>query len=85
MRFLRSLIPSVLVLGAGIAEAASSWNFDEAIISVSGKGAGVGAGFKDKYVALPLTILLICMLRISVCILILYLQIFRPRSSLDTG
>ncbi|EHL01074.1 hypothetical protein M7I_2935 [Glarea lozoyensis 74030] len=48
MRFLRSLIPSVLVLGAGIVEAASSWSFDEAIISVNGKGAGVGAGFKDK-------------------------------------
>ena len=49
MRFLRSLLPSVLVLGAGIAEAASSWNFDEAIISVSGKGAA--SAFKDKYVA----------------------------------
>jgi hypothetical protein len=62
MRFLRSLIPSVLVLGAGIAEAASSWSFDEAIISVNGKGAGVGAGFKDKYVANTHAVLLNCML-----------------------
>ncbi|KAH8748822.1 Oligosaccharyltransferase subunit Ribophorin II-domain-containing protein [Hyaloscypha finlandica] len=47
MRFLRSLIPSLLLLGAGVAEAASSWNFDEAIISVTGKGNTAGA-FKDK-------------------------------------
>jgi hypothetical protein len=49
MRFLRSLIPSLLLLGAGVAEAASSWNFDEAIISVTGKGNTAGA-FKDKCV-----------------------------------
>ncbi|CAG8949761.1 hypothetical protein HYFRA_00004084 [Hymenoscyphus fraxineus] len=48
MRF-SSLLPSALVLGAGIAEAASGWNFDEAIISVSAKGAAGAAGaFKDK-------------------------------------
>ncbi len=45
MRFLRSLIPSLLLLGANISEAASSWNFDKAILSVTGKG---GADFKDK-------------------------------------
>jgi oligosaccharyltransferase complex subunit delta (ribophorin II) len=49
MRFLRSFIPSLLVLGSGIATAASSWNFDEAVISVTGKG-GAASGFKDKYV-----------------------------------
>lgn len=47
MRFLRSLIPSLVLAGAGIVTAASSWGFDEAIVSVSGKSAG---GFKDKYV-----------------------------------
>ena len=47
MRFLRSLIPSLLLLGAGVADAASSWNFDEAVISVIGKG-NTGAAFKDK-------------------------------------
>ncbi len=47
MRFLRSLLPSLLLLGAGVAEAASSWNFDEAVISVTGKGNAASA-FKDK-------------------------------------
>lgn len=48
MRLLRSLVPSLVLVGAGIVSAASSWSFDEAIVSVSGKTAG---GFKDKYVA----------------------------------
>ena len=43
MRFLRSLLPSLLLLGAGITEAASSWSFDEGVISV-------GKEFKDKSV-----------------------------------
>jgi oligosaccharyltransferase complex subunit delta (ribophorin II) len=47
MRFFHSLVPSLLVLGSGVAQAASSWGFDEAIISVSGKSAA-GTGFKDK-------------------------------------
>ncbi|TAQ91195.1 hypothetical protein B7494_g480 [Chlorociboria aeruginascens] len=47
MRFLRSIVPSLLLASSGIVEAASSWNVDEAIISVSGKGAA-GTGFKDK-------------------------------------
>jgi hypothetical protein len=50
MKFLRSLLPSALLLGASAVSAASSWNFDEAVISVSAKGA---AGFKDKYVVTP--------------------------------
>lgn len=49
MRFSRSIIAPVLLVAAGVVDAAS-WGFDEAIISVSGKGAGVGGGFKDKYV-----------------------------------
>lgn len=49
MRFSRSFVPSLLLLGAGAATAASSWNFDEAVISVAGKG-GATSGFKDKYV-----------------------------------
>lgn len=47
MRFLHSLLPALLVLGAGVAQAASSWGFDEAVISVTGK-AGAGSAFKDK-------------------------------------
>ncbi|QSZ29766.1 hypothetical protein DSL72_004283 [Monilinia vaccinii-corymbosi] len=45
MRLLSSL-PSLVLFGVGIANAASSWSFDEAIVSVSGKGAA--GGFKDK-------------------------------------
>lgn len=49
MRFFGSLLPSLLLLGSGIAEAASSWGFEEAVVSVQTKGAGVGGGLKDKY------------------------------------
>lgn len=49
MRLLRTLIPSLLLAGAQVAQAASSWSFDEAVISASSKGAGV-AQFKEKYV-----------------------------------
>ncbi|KAG0645485.1 Dolichyl-diphosphooligosaccharide-glycosyltransferase subunit SWP1 [Hyphodiscus hymeniophilus] len=45
MRFLRSLLPSILLLGASVVDAASSWKFEDATISVSGK---VGSGSKDK-------------------------------------
>ncbi|RFU27109.1 hypothetical protein B7463_g9221, partial [Scytalidium lignicola] len=51
MRFLSSLIPSLLLLGAGVAQAASAWTFDEATISVQSKGAG--NGFKDKLSTKP--------------------------------
>jgi oligosaccharyltransferase complex subunit delta (ribophorin II) len=51
MRFLRSLLPSILLLGAGVAEAASSWSFEEATIAVNSKA---GDGFKDKYVSTEL-------------------------------
>lgn len=53
MRLLKSSLLSLLLAAAGIAQAASSWSFDEASISVSSKGDGAGvAGFKDKYVEL---------------------------------
>ena len=48
MRFLRSLLPSLLLVGASVVDAASSWTFEDASVSVSGKG-GVGSGSKDKY------------------------------------
>jgi hypothetical protein len=51
MRLLRTLIPSLLLVGVQVAQAASSWSFNEAVISVSSKGAA-GAQFKDKYVKL---------------------------------
>ena len=46
MRFLQLLLPYVLLAGAGVAQAASSWGIEDASISVSSNG---GAGFKDKY------------------------------------
>jgi hypothetical protein len=57
MRLLRSLIPSLLLVGVQVAQAASSWSFNEGTISVSGKGAG--AQFKDKYVKLQWDLILI--------------------------
>lgn len=53
MRFFSSLVPSLLLVGAGVAQAASGWGFEDATVSVTTKGAGVGAGSKDKYVILP--------------------------------
>jgi hypothetical protein len=47
MRFLHSLLPSILLVGASVVQAASLWSFDEAVISVNSKG---GPAFKDKYV-----------------------------------
>jgi hypothetical protein len=47
MRLLRSLLPSLLLVSVGVVEAASSWKFQEASVSISGKG-GVGSGSKDK-------------------------------------
>lgn len=52
MRFFSSLVPSLLLLGAGVAQAASGWGFEDAVVSVASKGAGVGGGSKDKYVIL---------------------------------
>ncbi|CAL3970368.1 unnamed protein product [Diplocarpon coronariae] len=46
MRFLRSLAPSLFVLGARVAEAAT-WGFNEATVSVVGK-SGAASAFKDK-------------------------------------
>jgi hypothetical protein len=55
MKFLRSLLPSALLLSASVVSAASSWNFDEAVITVISKKTGAGAGFKDKSVIIPRT------------------------------
>ncbi|PBP20058.1 oligosaccharyltransferase subunit ribophorin II [Diplocarpon rosae] len=54
MRFPRSLVPSLFVLGASVAEAAS-WGFEEAIVSVTGQ-SGATSAYKDKlssHVPLP--------------------------------
>jgi oligosaccharyltransferase complex subunit delta (ribophorin II) len=48
MRFLSSFVSSLLLSGATIASAASSWSFEDATVSVNSKGAEVGAGLKDK-------------------------------------
>lgn len=51
MRFLRSLLPSLLLTGAGVAQAASSWGFDEAILTItSAEGRGAQPSYSDKYV-----------------------------------
>ncbi|TVY83306.1 Uncharacterized protein LSUE1_G001542 [Lachnellula suecica] len=44
MKFLRSLLPSALLLGAAVAKSAS-WGFDEAVLTVTAKGA---AGLENK-------------------------------------
>ncbi|KAF2254926.1 hypothetical protein BU26DRAFT_475473 [Trematosphaeria pertusa] len=48
MRLLHSLIPSILLSGACIVSAASSWSFEDGTVTVQSKGAGVGAGAKEK-------------------------------------
>jgi len=45
MRFLPSLLPSLLLAGAGVVQAAQSWGFNEASVSVNSKS---GPAFKDK-------------------------------------
>jgi hypothetical protein len=48
MKFLHSFLSPLLLSGACIVSAASSWSFEDATVSVQSKGAGVGAGAKDK-------------------------------------
>ncbi|KAH8726790.1 Oligosaccharyltransferase subunit Ribophorin II-domain-containing protein [Phaeosphaeriaceae sp. PMI808] len=48
MRVLGGFVSSLLLSGATIASAASSWSFEDATVSISSKGAGVGGGSKDK-------------------------------------
>lgn len=48
MRFTQSFAPALLVL-AGVAQAASSWGFDDGTLSVVAKKGG--AGVKEKYAA----------------------------------
>jgi hypothetical protein len=48
MRVLHSFVSSLLLSGAAIVSAASSWGFEDATVSISSKGAGVGGGSKDK-------------------------------------
>ena len=48
MRFLSSIVSSLLLSGATLVSAASSWSFEDATVSVNSKGAGVGTGSKDK-------------------------------------
>ncbi|KAI1077355.1 Oligosaccharyltransferase subunit Ribophorin II-domain-containing protein [Whalleya microplaca] len=47
MRFLRSFAPSLLLLAAGAAQAASSWGFDDATLSVTAKKSTSGS-VKEK-------------------------------------
>ncbi|KAF2856750.1 hypothetical protein T440DRAFT_437738 [Plenodomus tracheiphilus IPT5] len=48
MRVLSGFVSSLLLSGASIVSAASSWSFEDAIVSVTSKGAGVGGGSKDN-------------------------------------
>ncbi|KAI1844572.1 hypothetical protein JX265_001557 [Neoarthrinium moseri] len=47
MRFLPSFVPSLLLLAAGAAQAASSWGFDEGTVSVGSKKAD--GAVKEKF------------------------------------
>ncbi|KAK6065141.1 hypothetical protein SCUP234_10951 [Seiridium cupressi] len=47
MRFLHSFVPSLLVLAAGAAQAASSWGFDEGTITVGSKKSD--GAVKEKF------------------------------------
>lgn len=48
MRVLQGFVSSLLLSGAAIVSAASSWSFEDATVTVTSKGAGVGGGSKDK-------------------------------------
>lgn len=48
MRVLQGFVSSLLLSGAAIVSAASSWSFEDATVTISSKGAGVGGGSKDK-------------------------------------
>lgn len=50
MRLTHSFIPSLLLLAAGAAQAASSWGFDDGSVAVTSKKAE-GVRFKEKYAA----------------------------------
>ena len=52
MHFSKSLLSAALLLAAGIAEAASSWSFDEGTVAVVSKKGG--DGLKEKSAALTL-------------------------------
>jgi oligosaccharyltransferase complex subunit delta (ribophorin II) len=48
MRLLHSFLTSLLLSGACVVSAASSWSFEDATLTVQPKGAGVDAGAKEK-------------------------------------
>lgn len=50
MRFTQSIGPAILLLAAGVAQAASGWGFDDGSIQIAAKK---GESIKEKYVALP--------------------------------
>jgi hypothetical protein len=53
MRLLRSLLPSLLLVGSGVVQAVSSWGFDEAVLTISSTdGKGGKPTYQDKYVEL---------------------------------
>jgi hypothetical protein len=50
MRLLRSLIPSLLLVGAGVVQAASSWSFEDSTLSISSsQGKGASKPYNEKY------------------------------------
>lgn len=53
MRFLQSFASALLLAAAGTAQAASSWGFDDATVSITAKKGSDGA-VKEKFV-LPAT------------------------------
>jgi hypothetical protein len=51
MRFAQSFTPALLLLAAGVAQAASAWAFDEGSLSVVGRKSGEAV--KEKCAATP--------------------------------
>ncbi|KAH9863397.1 hypothetical protein IAQ61_009675 [Plenodomus lingam] len=48
MRLLSGLVSSLLLSSASIVSAASSWSFEDGVVSVNSKGAGAGEGSKNN-------------------------------------
>ncbi len=51
MRLTQSIAPALLLLAAGVAQAASAWGFDDGSLQVTAKKAGESV--KEKYAPPP--------------------------------
>lgn len=51
MRLTQSIAPALLLLAAGVAQAASGWGFDDGSVQIAAKKAGEAV--KEKYATPP--------------------------------